>query len=461
MQSGTRVWWAWAAGLFVLYALFSLAQHHRLGTTGYDLGIFTQAVRGYAHFGAPTADLKGWGYNLYGDHFHPILVLLVPLYWIWPNAQTLLVAQAALVAVAAVPLARLAADRGGRPAGHATAAAYGLSFGVQGAVAFDFHEVAFAAPLLAFGLAALSERRSKAAAAWALPLLLVKEELALMVAVIGAILAWRGARRLGLALIAISVSVFALVVGVLIPAFNPQGVYPYMNNASAGGSLSSSRSIFSRLADAPELLFSPSQKIVTLLLLGALTCFLALRSPLIAIALPNIAVRFLSDSPAYWGTGLQYNLPLMPVLIAAAWDAQPAWAHSRIPLARGLARRAGAALLCAAAPLAPTQPLQDFLLHPVRAFSTDAHAKAAYALMRRIPDGAAVEATNHLSPHLAHRTRVFTWPLVDHTPDWVILDVNEYWPTSFQENQAHLTDLLHHGYRQVDAQDGIFLLHRE
>ena len=62
----------------------------------YEYGIFDQAIRDYAHFRAPIVPLKGPGYNLLGDHFHPLIAVLAPLYWIWDDARMLLIAQAAL-----------------------------------------------------------------------------------------------------------------------------------------------------------------------------------------------------------------------------------------------------------------------------------------------------------------------------------------------------------------------------
>jgi uncharacterized membrane protein len=450
--------WGWSGALFLLYAAFSLAQHHRLGTGGYDLGIFTQAVRSYAEFGAPRSDIKGWSFNLYGDHFHPILVLLVPAYWLCPRPQTLLVAQAALLAWAVVPLTRLAAKRLGKPSAHAVAAAYGLSFGVQSALAFNFHEVAFAAPLLAYGLTALIEGRWTQAAAWSAPLLLVKEEISLTVAAVGMILVLRGQRRLGLTLIGGSLLCFGLVVGFLIPTVNPQGIYPYLNNATDGGSLSSALTLTERLTSMPRLLFTPTEKVTTLLLLSGLTCLLALFSTLSLIGLPTILIRFLSDSPFYWGTGFHYNLILMPILFAAALDAHPRVITSRYPIAKKLGQNAGAALLCAAAPLAPWQPLQNFLLHPVDAFSLSPHASTAHQLLNRIPDGSQVEATNHLSAQLAHRTRVFLWD-PDRNADWVIYDLTD--PSSPRDQlQARLAKHLANGYELSANSQDIVLLHR-
>lgn len=453
-------WWGWAAVLFLLYAAFSLTRHDQLITGGFDLGIFTQAVHGYANLGFPRSDIKGWGFNLFGDHFHPIIVLLVPVYWLWASPGALLVSQAALIAIGVVPLARIAEKRLGKPAARAVAASYGLSFGVQGALAFDFHEVSFAVPLLAFGLTALIEKRWRAAVWWIAPLLLVKEELSLTVAAVGAVLVWRGQRRAGLALIGVSLISFAIVVGILIPSVHPLGIYPYLSHSSAGGSLSSERTLLERLLALPLLMVSPKEKLITLVLLSALTGAVAFFSRLTLIIVPSILIRFLSDSPAYWGIEYQYNLILMPILFAAALDAQPRLLSARIALVRWLGKNMGAAMLCAAAPFAPGQPLQAFILHPADAISSGKHPRVAHAMLAEIPDGAVVEATNHLSAHLAHRTRVYLWPYTDRRADWVIYDFTDPWP-SHDEKRGRLGFLMAEGYKEVRTEDAIVLLRRD
>jgi uncharacterized membrane protein len=79
-----------------------LVRHEHFGS-GFDLGIFTQAVWHYSHFQAPASSIKGTA-NLLGDHFQPILILLAPLFWVWADARTLLIAQAVLVAASIVPV---------------------------------------------------------------------------------------------------------------------------------------------------------------------------------------------------------------------------------------------------------------------------------------------------------------------------------------------------------------------
>lgn len=74
-----------AVALFVAYTALSLARYRHLATRSWDLGIFEQAVRAYAHLQAPVVDLKGPGANVLGDHFSPVTALLAPVYRVFPS----------------------------------------------------------------------------------------------------------------------------------------------------------------------------------------------------------------------------------------------------------------------------------------------------------------------------------------------------------------------------------------
>lgn len=158
----------------------------------WDLAIFSEAAKAYAHLQAPIVEIKGPGYNLLGDHFHPILVLLGPVWRLFPSPLSLLVVQDLLLALSAWPLTRLATRLLGRWVGGALGLAYVLSWGIQGGVQSQFHEVAFAVPLLAWAGVAFVERRWWTCAIWCMPLMLVKEDLGLTVFMAGLALAWRG-----------------------------------------------------------------------------------------------------------------------------------------------------------------------------------------------------------------------------------------------------------------------------
>jgi uncharacterized membrane protein len=443
-RRGSAAPYVLAAALFLGYACWSVHRHLRLQTSGYDLGIFEQAVRGYAGFGPPVSTIKAPGFNLLGDHFHPILAVLAPLYRLFPSPITLLVAQAALIAASSIPITRLATRLAGRAGGVSAGIAYGMSWGLQSAVDFDFHEIAFAVPLLAFGLTALVERRWTAAAAWTLPLIAVKEDLPATIAVIGLLLALRGRRRQGAAIILIAICSGLVIVGLILPALNPEHVYPYATALNGQGPLSG--------------LLLPAVKLRTLLWLLAPTLFLALRSPLLLAAVPTLAWRFWSTNPSYWGTGFQYSAVLMPIVFVAFLDALNTTGIGRVARA---AAHATCVIALAATVLTPL-PLRGLLMPGT--WAPDAEAGEVRLALGRIPDGAQVAADNRLAPQLTSRCTVYFFPIypqADLRPEWVAVsnppDITMAAPATMA---AAVDRLPAFGYQVTLRASGIIIFHR-
>ena len=435
-----------AAALFLAYACWSIHRHLRLRTSGYDLGIFEQAIRGYAHLGAPDSTIKAPGFNLLGDHFHPILVVLAPLYRLFPSPITLLVAQAALIAASSIPITRLATRVVGPQAAVSFGLAYGMSWGLQSAVDFDFHEVAFAVPLLAFGLTALVERRWAAAAAWTLPLIAVKEDLPATVAVIGLLLALRGRRCLGAATILVAVCSGLAIVSVILPALNPAHIYPYAASTALDGQ------------DPLHRLLLPAIKLRTLLWLLAPTLFLALRSPLLLAAVPTLAWRFWSTNASYWGTGYQYSAVLMPIAFVAFLDALPATGTGR----RARAAAHAACMIALAATMLTPLPLRGLLSAGTGA--TDAGARQVRLALARIPDNARVAADNRLAPQLTSRYTVYffpAYPQADVRPEWVAISNPPDTTMATPETMAAaLGQLPAYGYQVSLRTSSVIIFHR-
>ena len=95
------------------YSWISLFRHDHFGSNAFDLGIQDQTIWGYSRLQVIPNTLVGIP-NLLGDHFHPILVVLAPFYWIWDTPRVLLVAQAILLAVAGIPVFLWGAERLGK-----------------------------------------------------------------------------------------------------------------------------------------------------------------------------------------------------------------------------------------------------------------------------------------------------------------------------------------------------------
>src|SRR5262249_9227991 len=72
--------------------------------------------------------------------------------------------------------------------------------------------------------------------------------------------------------------------------------------------------------DTLHLLFTPELKSDTLLWLFAPLLFASLASPLVALAVPLLLERMLSDNVNHWTSGYHYNAFLAPILVCAAVD---------------------------------------------------------------------------------------------------------------------------------------------
>ncbi|WP_084355349.1 DUF2079 domain-containing protein [Actinomyces radicidentis] len=439
----------------LLLIAYSLGQWRSMYVPSWDLAIFSELAKDYAHLQAPVVPIKGVGFNLLGDHFHPILVLLGPVWALFPSPLSLLITQDLLLAVSAWPLTRVATRVVGRVPALALGLCYALSWGFQGAVAAQFHEIAFAVPMLAWSCAAFVERRWWASALWAAPLVLVKEDLGLTALMIGLAIAWRGRHeeapvheptgrrlrdraarltplQLGLGLAAFGLLMFLLTVLVILPLLSSTGTWQYGLGGNAGDGTATTAS-----SDGPlSRLFSPEVKTATLAMIVCTAGLIGLGSPLIAAVLPTIAWRFLSSKEFYWDwKAWHYNAVLIPIALGALLDV----------LARLRARRAapddvdapagwlGApvwarwlSVVGVAVPLVMTVlTAKDLPLASMKDEgwgATSSRAAAAQQVMDTIAEGATVETDLGLLAYLVPRAEVYWVGTAGVSPEYVVID---------------------------------------
>lgn len=439
------------AGATGLYTLFSWRQWVRFDVPSWDQGIFTQLMRAYAELRSPVVPIKGEGFMLLGDHFHPLLVLLAPVYALWPSGLTLLVVQAVLIGISAAVVTAGAVRFLGRWAGGLLGAAYGLSWGLQSAVAAQFHEIALALPFLAWSGAALVRRDHRAAALWALPLLGIKEDLGLTLAAIGVVIALQGSRRLGLAIAGGGLLAFWVTVNLILPALNPDGVWDYAEDSITSA-------LFADPLGALTTTFTGiDTKIVLVLLTFGITAFLALASPLALITLPTFAWRLTSDVPFHWTTDWHYSAVLMPVVFLAAVDTL-----QRLSTRRGWRTGSTAVMALIALVLTTQYPLSD--LTQARTYAPSDQDQGARAVLEIIEDDATVVSDITMLAYLAPRTQVY-WLHSSGmpTPQYVVLNQRSgiYGDEPPQDVAAFATERFgEHGWVEVLDADGFLLAER-
>ena len=396
-----------AASLYTAFALLRWTQLHH---GGYDLGIFDQTVWHYSRFELPANTVKNYD-NIWGDHFSPILVLLAPLYWIWDDARMLLIAQALLLAAAAVPIFAYANGRLGRVPAHLLAIAYLAFWGVQSALAWDFHELAFLPLVLACLLLAADRRRWGAYFALLFALLCIKEDQAIVAIFLGIYVATMRAWRQAALTVALGVVWYVLVVKLLIPHFNPDGEYSYWSYSQFGDDpLSALRTALAHPRFTLETLLGDPVKRETLLLMFAPLLGLCLFSRTAILLVPLVAQRFLSTNPQYWTTDFHYTLAVAPLLFIGAADGL-ANVLRLLPrpapraLAPGLAAvmLAGTVVALVAAPGGTGGPQKLYDALRPSAWRTSVYVDTAKEAVAAVPDDASVTAQDNLIPRLTHR----------------------------------------------------------
>src|SRR4051794_6548493 len=181
------------------FAVGAAAAQHSFMLRRYDLGNFTQAVWSTAHGRLlHVTEVGGADVSRLSIHVDPILVALVPLWWIWSSPVMLLAVQAAALAAAAVPLFWLArAHLRSETDAAIIACAYLLCPAVTWNAFHEFHAVALAVPLLVACVWFLDQNRVRPFVLAAGAVVLCQEQLGFVVACLGIWYAFRRGRRGG------------------------------------------------------------------------------------------------------------------------------------------------------------------------------------------------------------------------------------------------------------------------
>jgi uncharacterized membrane protein len=433
-----------------LYALVGVVNHRHFGSS-LDVAIFDQAVWHLSRWERPFSSIKG--YNIFGDHFHPIIVLFVPGYWIAPGPASLIVTQAIAFGASIVPVFLYMRRR--FPSGPALglAVAYGLFWGLQRAALFDVHEVAFAPFSVALAILALDRRDWLTLWIAALLLIVTKEDLIPLVTFLGLYVFVFADRRQGAALTTVSLLTFFAVLRIVIPWFSGLGYYPYTGTYG---------DVLARPWRLLVTLVTPVGKLRTVFLWLAPFLFLPLLSPVSVLLIPLALERLLSEAPGHWGTSFHYTAPLAPILAMGAADGLArllARLHSPARAHRALVWTV-AAMIVLSAFLPGRQPMWR-LFSPARYAASPAE-RSAPAAFARIPASASVVAPAAIAAHLSQRDGIHILEPGGADADFVIVSAEvDPWPAASHEAlQMLLDERRARGYQTVYDADGWTILRR-
>lgn len=420
--------WAWRfSGLVIL-------RHNRFASFDFDSGIFGQAAWLSAH-GAQFDTVRGL--PLYGHHATFGFFLFAPALWLGFDGPTVMnVAQ--VLALAAVPLVVywLARRLSLQPWIAGVAAIVCLShFSMTWLAQELFHPEVFAiAPLLAaYGFALRDQNR----AYWAMLLFAIiwKEDVALAILGLGAMLLIQHrreggtARRRALYTMAFAAVWFILATQVLLPHFSPTGKAFYAEGfyGDLGNNFTSVAKSFLVHPSRVSTHLRNAHSVSYLRNLFAPFAFVNLLAPVtLVIAVPQLLANLLSVNNFTWSLRFHYvALPLMATMLGFVLGLRRLRGQWRA-FAAGLALAAalGTAVSWGVGPYS-TNYRRGYW--PLQANSQQAEIEHALSL---IPAHASVSASYHLVPHLTDRKAIYSFPNPWQPRNWGINDMHQRDPKS-------------------------------
>ncbi|GAA1143629.1 DUF2079 domain-containing protein [Nesterenkonia lutea] len=451
----------------LLYLAHSLLRFRSFEAKGYDLGIFDQAVRQYSLFKAPIVPIKGEDFHLLGDHFHPIIAALAPLYWLWDDPRMLNIAMIGLLVSTAVPVYLVVRGWFSHLPALLAAVALLLFWPFQALVNWDFHEVAFGVPIIAWVIWAIERGRMWLAVGLGALLLLVREDMGVTLIALAMVLALKRAWTPALVTAVLGVLGYWFAVEVVIPHFSAAGEFGYWEFTALGpGAGAAVLFLLTQPWNAIGLLFDHPVKLGLWALHFLPLLLLPFASPYVILGAPILLSRLFNDRQNVWEVIYQYDAILAPIFLLAGFDVARRL-HRRWPRLRALAVILPASVI--AVGLVGTLafpgvfPLQRTIT--AENWSMDERAQAHQRAVDAVPDGVCVEAADTAVPHLVDRTSVGLNGTTDDTKlSWIIIDeqVEELGGSAPLSPEAAFARAERLGFDPVIEDDaGLWVLHRE
>ncbi|NLE75377.1 MAG: DUF2079 domain-containing protein [Chloroflexi bacterium] len=471
--------WAWLLLLLLMalyigyFGAFSVLKHQSFQTHTSDLGNMDQPIWNTLH-GRFVEETRHDGRQAtrLTDHFEPIFLLVSLVFLIYDDVVSLLVLQTALLASGAVPVYLLARGRlGSRAAGLVFALAYLLFPALQAANLTEFHASPLAVPFLLFALYFGVQRRPVWLAVFVLLSLATKEEVALLVFMLGLYLLVVERQRVMGAVVALAGLAWFYVATFVIIAGHSQAFYVGVDEGSVyfkryahlgSGPMGMLRALVQQPGQVLALLLTPERLAYLGKMLGPFGFLPALGPAALVMTAPILAANLLSDYPAMYSGEYHYSALVVPYVAAAAvWGA--AWVKRTLTQRLGWPARPVVGGLClwllawsvAGQVAMGWTPLNPRLEWP----QVTPHHRLLARFAVQIPPEASLSTTPPLFPHLDHRVTIYEFPVVLEA-DYVLVDAastTDMHPNDFQ--QAVLR-LLRRSYCVRDAADGYLLLAR-
>lgn len=207
----------WGAYAY-FFSTLAITNHHALNTRTIDLGYYDNVFYNSSHGRLLGCSLLRGGWHG-SAHFDPILVVLSPIYLIYPRAESILTLQSVWLGAGVVPVYLLAREKlQSRGAGVLLSLAYVIYPALHGANLYEFHSLTLITPLVLWLLYFFEIGATKRYWAMFVLLLLCREDVPLLLCFVGAYALFSlrpGSARLGVSTIGLSLVYFVFVKGLI------------------------------------------------------------------------------------------------------------------------------------------------------------------------------------------------------------------------------------------------------
>jgi uncharacterized membrane protein len=463
-------------GLYVLgFGALSILRHEAFQTYAADLGNMDQPIWNTLH-GRFVDETKNDGSQAprLTDHFEPIFALVSLSFLIYDDVKAILILQTVVIALGALPVFWRARDElESEGAGLVFAAVYLLFPALQAANVTEFHAVPLAVSPLLFAFHYTKEKDWPKAWLFAILAMSAKEEITLLVFMLGlyALLVQKE-KLMGGLLALVSLAWFGVATFVIIPHFRMTAETIYTQRyTSLGGSF---KGIVLTLLTKPWVVVGILLSGPRLAYLGGLLAsvgFLSLFDPpILLLSAPIYLANALSDYPLMCSGELHYSAPVVPFFVVSAiygarrligWLEKPVGrrgaTHFQVRRTRTLVLLW--LLLCSLG----YQRLRGFTpLGPnFNVPRITPHHRLFQRFAAQIPPDAVLSTTPPLFPHLTHRRVIYLFPVVLDDTEYVLLDVagvTDIHPNDFHRAYRELVE--GDGFGILDSANGYILLQR-
>ena len=319
------VWTTAGVGIVVFTVIVSaacIARYSAYMSHNFDFGIFTQMFENMRTTGlADTTVERNTLMSHFGVHFSPFYYLLLPFYMICPRPETLLVIQAAFVAIGVIPVVLICRHlKLSQSITVVISLMYFFFPSLANGCLYDFHENKFLTVLILWAMYFILKDNLIGSAVFCILTLTVKEDAAIYIMAIALfVILVRKKYIFGAAMLAGAVLYFLIassVVAALGDGIMDDRLQNYMASGESGlgavvkNCLSDFGYLLSQVFTRDKILF-----MVWMLLPVAFAPFLSEKKSMLVLFVPMLAVDLMSNWKYQYDIGFQYTYGAAALII--------------------------------------------------------------------------------------------------------------------------------------------------